>query len=88
MEVLDEIDGTAFPWEQIVRNAVHDLRTPLCSISFTLEVMRMSPADPQAQSQLRLMLNEKVKEMDLLLETLVIDPASFASKSGSRTNDL
>ena len=66
-------------WPEIVSKAVHDLRTPLSSIRTTLEIFRMIPGDSAKQAKLLGVLDKQVDELSNLLETLMENPATFAS---------
>lgn len=70
------------PWKQIVAQAVHDLRTPLSSLRVTLEVLRMTPSDPEAHAKLIGMMGRQVDLIADLLETLSKDPGTLVARSG------
>lgn len=78
--VMEDEDSRAatLPWEEIVRKAVHDMRSPLTSMRMAVEVLRLTVPETEASIRLLEMLN---RQMDLLtdqMKALAENPASFS----------
>ena len=70
----------ALPWEQLVAQAVHDMRSPLSTMTTTLAVLRMAIADPAKAEKLLTILERQTAELTTHLERLVDDPGSYVAK--------
>ena len=70
----------ALPWEQLVAKAVHDMRSPLSTITTTLAVLRMAAADPAKSDRLIGILERQTEDLTEQLNRLVSDPGSFAKE--------
>lgn len=79
--INDVPDGNGtFPWDQVVRQAVHDMRTPLSSMLTTIAVMRqMQGGNSHAPQWDRLiaMMERQVQDLSGQLTRLDESPASF-----------
>ena len=73
-------DSVTLPWEKIVRQAVHDMRTPLSSMLTTVAVLRQlqatSTIPPQWERMID-MLERQVQTLSGQLVRLQESPASF-----------
>ena len=68
------------PWEQLVAQAVHDMRSPLSTMTTTLAVLRMAIADPAKAEKLVGIIERQSADLTEQLNRLVTDPASYARK--------
>ena len=68
----------SLPWEELVAKAVHDMRSPLSTMSTTLAVLRMALADPAKAEKLMGILERQTRDLTEQLDRLVNDPGSFA----------
>jgi len=59
------------PWEQIVRQAVHDMRTPLSSMLTTVAVLRQLQASSTVPPQWERMIDLMERQIQTLTEQLV-----------------
>ncbi|MCW1886662.1 hypothetical protein OKA04_18125 [Luteolibacter flavescens] len=74
------ISAPAFPWDKAVRQAVHDMRTPLSSMLTTVAVMRQMQAAaslPPQWERLIGMMERQVQDLSGQLSRLNESPASF-----------
>lgn len=80
MSQSSDSDPVALPWEQIVRQAVHDMRTPLSSMLTTVAVLRQlqttSTVPPQWERMIDL-LERQVQTLSGQLVCLHDAPESF-----------
>ena len=80
MSQPSDTDPVALPWEQIVRQAVHDMRTPLSSMLTTVAVLRQLQATatvpPQWERMVEL-LERQVQTLSGQLVRLHESPESF-----------
>lgn len=75
-----DTDPIALPWEQIVRQAVHDMRTPLSSMLTTVAVLRQLQANssgPQQWERMIDMLERQVQTLSGQLVRLNESPESY-----------
>ena len=70
----------SLPWEQLVAKAVHDMRSPLSTMTTTLAVLRMAIADPAKAEKLLTILERQAADLTTHLERLVDDPGSYVAK--------
>jgi hypothetical protein len=75
-----ETDPVALPWDKIVRQAVHDMRTPLSSMLTTVGVLRQlqgtTTVPPQWERMIDL-LERQVQTLSGQLGRLHESPESF-----------
>ena len=80
MSQPSDIDPVALPWEKIVRQAVHDMRTPLSSMLTTVAVLRQvqvtSSVSPQVERMMD-MLERQVQTLSGQLVRLHDSPESY-----------
>ena len=80
MSQPSDTDPIALPWEKIVRQAVHDMRTPLSSMLTTVAVMRQLQATSTVPAQWERMidlLERQVQTLSGQLGCLHESPESF-----------
>jgi hypothetical protein len=73
-------DPVALPWDKIVRQAVHDMRTPLSSMLTTVAVLRQLQATAAVPSQWERMidlLERQIQTLSAQLARLHESPESF-----------
>ena len=79
-------DSVTLPWEKIVRQAVHDMRTPLSSMLTTVAVLRQlqatSTVPPQWERMIG-MLERQVETLSGQLVRLQESPESYVKIEGS-----
>ncbi len=80
MDPLDSSPEAALPWNEILRKAVHDMKTPLSSMRVTLEVLRMTGGDSEIHRKLIATLDHQVDELARQVDVLAKDPASILSR--------
>lgn len=64
-------DPVTLPWEQIVRQAVHDMRTPLSSMLTTVAVLRQLQATATVPPQWERMVELLERQVQMLSGQLV-----------------
>nr|WP_265594855.1 histidine kinase dimerization/phospho-acceptor domain-containing protein [Haloferula sp. BvORR071] len=69
--------SSILPWEQLVAKAVHDMRSPLSTMTTTLAVLRMAAADPAKSEKLIGILERQTEDLTEQLNRLLSDPESF-----------
>ncbi|RYD61475.1 MAG: hypothetical protein EOP83_16920 [Verrucomicrobiaceae bacterium] len=81
-----DTDPVALPWDKIVRQAVHDMRTPLSSMLTTVAVLRQlqttSTVSPQSDRMID-MLERQVQMLSGQLARLQESPESYLKAEGS-----
>src|SRR4051794_11779229 len=65
------------PWEKLVAKAVHDMRSPLSTITTTLAVLRMTIHDPTKAEKLMGIMERQTGDLTEQLNRLLQDPVSF-----------
>jgi hypothetical protein len=79
-------DPIALPWEKVVRQAVHDMRTPLSSMLTTVAVLRQLQATSTVPAQWERMidlLERQVQTISGQLVRLQDSPESYLKIEGS-----
>lgn len=78
-------ESDAVPWEKIVRQAAHDMRTPLSSMLTTVAVLRQlqstSTVPPEWERMIDL-LERQIHTLSGQLGRLYDSPASFLKDDG------
>lgn len=64
-------DSVTLPWEKIVRQAVHDMRTPLSSMLTTVAVLRQLQATSTVPPQWERMIGMLERQVETLSGQLV-----------------
>lgn len=86
MSQSSDSDPVALPWEQIVRQAVHDMRTPLSSMLTTVAVLRQLQATSSVPPQWERMIDLLERQIQTLTGQLVRlheTPESYLKKEES-----
>ena len=68
-------------WNEILQNAVHDIRNPLSSMLATLEILRHVTQGSDQAAKVIEMLDRQVMTVSDQLEQLLRDPGSFRKSS-------
>ena len=82
MSQPSDTDPVTLPWDKIVRQAVHDMRTPLSSMLTTVAVLRQlqsSSSVPQQWERMIDMLERQVQTLSGQLVRLHESPESYLS---------
>ncbi|MEK7952266.1 histidine kinase dimerization/phospho-acceptor domain-containing protein [Luteolibacter soli] len=71
MSQPSDTDPVTIPWEKIVRQAVHDMRTPLSSMLTTVAVLRQLQGNAAAPPQWERMIDLLERQVQTLSAQLV-----------------
>lgn len=71
MSHLSDTDPAALPWEKIIRQAVHDMRTPLSSLLTTVAVLRQLQATSTVPAQWERMIDLLERQVQTISGQLV-----------------
>lgn len=71
MSHLSDTDPAALPWEKIIRQAVHDMRTPLSSLLTTVAVLRQLQATSTVPAQWERMIDLLERQVQTISGQLI-----------------
>lgn len=79
-----EDNGAEIRWDEILTNAVHDLRTPLSAMLTALEMLNEVSDGSERSAKLIALMRRQISEISSQLERLLRDPSSFLQPPSSK----
>lgn len=73
----ENLNVGGLPWEEIVRQAVHDMRSPVSSMRTAVEILRLTITTSEKNDRLLGMVDKQLDLLTTQLAMLMDDPEAF-----------